>query len=126
MSDRATHVTFATVAEVLDIKGPTIKPVLEDATNHSSGGWEEKVPVLMSGGKVSFEVNFIAADATQSKTTGLVAAALAKTKETFQLIFPDSTGFAFSAYVSMDFDAPVKKPLRSKVDLDITGVVTTI
>lgn len=126
MADRATHVTYATVAEVLDIKGPSIKGTREDATSHNSGGWEEKISVLKSGGKVTFDVNFIASDATQNKTTGLIAASIAQTKEYFKVIFPDSSGFQFYGFVDIDFEAKVKGKLTASVELDLTGVVTPL
>lgn len=126
MADRATHITYATVAEVLDIKGPNLKGILEDATSHSSGGWKEQISVLKEAGKVTFDVNFIGADATQNKTTGLVAASMAQTKEYFQVIFPDNTGFQFYAYVDMNFEAKVKGKLTASIDLNLTGVVTAI
>ena len=126
MADRATHTTYATIAEVLDIKGPQIKGNYEDATNHSSAGWEEKISVLKSGGKVTFDVNFISADATQNKTTGLIAAAVAKTLEYFKVVFPDSSGFQFYAYVDLDFTAKVKGKLTASVDLELSGAVTPL
>lgn len=126
MADRATHVTLATIAEVLDQKGPEVKGVREDATTHSSGGWVEKISTLKDGGKVTFDVHWISADATQNKTTGLLAAAVAQTKEKFNVVFPDSSGFEFWAYVDMSFAAKVKGKLTSSVELDITGSVTPL
>jgi hypothetical protein len=126
MADRATQTNYASIAELLDIKGPQIKGVREDATNHGSGGWEEKIAVLKSGGKVTFDLHFLASDAVHNKTTGLVAAALAQTKEKFKVIFPDSSGFSFSAFVDMDFEAKVKGKLTASVDLDISGQVTAL
>lgn len=126
MADRATHTSFATVAEVLDIKGPQIKGQREDATHHGSGGWEEKISVLKSGGKVTFDLQFVAAEATHNKTTGLVAAALAQTKEKFQVLFPDSSGFEFWGFVDAEFEAKVKGKLTSSIELDITGALTPL
>lgn len=126
MADRTLHTTLATIAELLDIKGPQIKGVREDATNHSSGGWEEKITTLKTGGKVTFDLHFVNADATHNKTTGLVAAALAQTKEKFQVVFPDSSGFDFWAFVDIDFEAKVKGKLTASIELDITGAVTAL
>lgn len=126
MADRVAHTNYATVAEVLDIKGPQIKGQREDATHHGSGGWEEKVAVLKSGGKVTFDLQFVAAEATHNKTTGLVAAALANTKEKFQILFPDSSGFEFWAFVDAEFEAKVKGKLTASIELDISGAVTAL
>jgi len=126
LADRATHTTYATVAEVLDIKGPKVSGQREDATTHGSGGWEEKISVLKSAGKVTFDLHFVAAEATHNKTTGLVAAALAQTKEKFQVVFPDSSGFEFWAFVDAEFEAKVKGKLTASVELDITGALTPL
>jgi predicted secreted protein len=126
MYDRATHLTPATVAEVNDIKGPQIKGTSEDATSHSSGGWEEKIRTIKSGGKVSFDVNFISGDATHNKTTGLLAAAIQQTREKFQIVFPDASGFEFWAYADFDMEAKVKGKLTASLDLEITGAVTAL
>ena len=126
MADRATHVTFATLAEVLDQKGPEVKGVRSDATNHSSGGWVEKISILKDGGKMTFDVNWLGNDATHNKTTGLLAASLAQTKELFQVTYPDGTGFTFWALVDSAFSAKVKDKLTASFDLDITGAVTPL
>lgn len=126
MADRATHVTLATIAELLDIKGPQIKGQREDATHHGSAGWSEKISVLKEGGKVTFDLQFVAAEATHNKTTGLIAAALAQTKEKFQVVFPDSSGFEFWAFVDAEFEAKVKGKLTASIELDITGALTAL
>jgi hypothetical protein len=126
MADRATHVTYATIAELLDIKGPQIKGQREDATHQGSGGWSEKISVLKEGGKLTFDIQFVAAEATHNKTTGMVAAALAQTKEKFQVVYPDSSGFEFWAFVDADFEAKVKGKLIASIELDITGALTAL
>lgn len=118
--------TYATIAEVKDIKGPQIKGMREDATNHSSGGWEEKKTVLKSAGKMSFALNYVNAAATHNKTTGLLAKALNQSLGYFKIIYPDSSGFTFQAYVDMDMESKVKGLLSPSVELDITGAVTPL
>lgn len=118
--------TYATIAEVLDIKGPQVKGVREDATNHSSGGWKELKPVLKEGGKVNTKLNYISGDATHNKTTGLLNKAINQTLGYFKILFPDSSGFTFTAYVDMDFEAKVKGILSSDIELEITGAVTPL
>ncbi len=118
--------TYATIAEVKDIKGPQIKGVREDATTHASGGWEEKKSVLKNGGKVSFDLQYVNAEATHNKTTGLVNRAINQTLSYFKIIYPDSSGFTFTAFVDMDFNAKVKGMLTSSIDLEITGAVTPL
>jgi predicted secreted protein len=126
MADRATHITYATIAEVNDIKGPQIKGVREDATSHSSGGWAEKISTLKEAGKVTFDVNFISSDVTHNKTLGLIAASIAQTKEYFQVVYPDNSGFQFYAFVDMNFEAKVRGKLTASIDLELTGAITPL
>jgi hypothetical protein len=118
--------TYATIAEVKDQKGPQIKGQREDVTNHSSGGWTEKKTVLKEGGKYTFSLNYINAAATHNKTTGLLKKALDQTLGYFKVIYPDSSGFTFTAFVDMDFEAKVKGILSPNVELEISGAVTPL
>ncbi|MBI5964939.1 MAG: hypothetical protein HY863_15780 [Chloroflexi bacterium] len=124
MGDGATPTeTFATIATVGDIDGPTIKNIMEDFTNHGSGGKVKKKPILQDGDKLKFPVDFISSDPTHNKTTGLVAAAQNKTEKHFQVIFPDSSGFAITAYVEeVKFKAPVKGKLSADITLDVNDI----
>lgn len=118
--------TYATIAEVMDLKGPAIKGVREEVTNHGSGGWKEVKSVLKEGGKVSYKLSYVNSEATHNKTTGLLAKAVNQTLGYFKILFPDSSGFTFTAYVDMDFEAKVKGVLSSDIELEITGPVTPL
>lgn len=122
--------TFATIAEVGDIEGPDMQLATEDVTHHgSTGGWDEVIGTILSGGEVSFPVNFLPSDATQDASSGLQADMRNRTKRNFQLVYPDpgGNGFAFAALVTgFKPKAPVKGKLSADVKLKITGVVTEI
>ena len=118
--------SFTTIAEVTKIGGPKFKLNLDDVTSHSStSGWMENIPTTLDPGQVDIEISFIPTTATQSQTSGLLRDFKNKTKRNFQLIFPDTTQWAFAAYVvAFEPSAPVDKALSAKVTLDITGVPT--
>jgi hypothetical protein len=126
MADRATHVTFTTVAHVLAIEGIELAGELKDVTSHLSGGWEEKINVLKNGGSMTFRVHFLKSEPTLDMSTGLGAAALARTKEKFQVTYKDGTGLAFDAFVRLLFNQPVNNLLLGKIVLDVSGEVTVI
>lgn len=115
--------TYTTIAEVGDIDGPDVKPQFEEATNHSSAGWEEKKIVLMSGGTVKSKVNFVN-DATQNLTTGLRYKMYNKVLTPFQILYPDGTGETFAAFVTMVRKAKVKGIFQGDLELTISGPVT--
>jgi hypothetical protein len=118
---------FTTIAEVKAISGPNITQVIKEVTNHSSAGWVERLPILVDGGDVSFEINFIPSDGTHSYAAGLLGDSIARTKRNFKLIFPDggSTTWAFAAYVS-EFSpaAPSDDVLTASVTLTIAEAPT--
>lgn len=119
----ATPETFATIAEVGDIDGPTIKNIMEDFTSHGSGGVVKKKPILRDGDKVKFPIHFVSDDPTHSDSAGLVAIAMNKTEKNYQIVFPDNSGFAITAYVEeVKFKAPVKGKLTADVTLDVNAI----
>lgn len=126
MGDGATPTeTFGTVAEVLDIEMPEIKANYEEVTSHDSNGWEEYVATLLSGGEPGMKVNWLAANATQNETTGVLYAALNRVKKNWKIVLPNNAKtFAFAAYVSFKGSAPVKGALSAEIKLKISGPVT--
>ena len=126
MADRATHTTFTNVGHVLRIKGLHLEGKREDVTSHLSGGWLEKSSILKDGGKIGFLVHFDKNDSTLNTTSGLAAAALAQTKETFQLALADGTSFQFTAFVGLEFDQAARGALLAMVVLDISGAVSVL
>ncbi len=119
---------FTTIAEVQDIKPPSLELGTEEVTHHGSpGGWKEYVATLLDAGEVSFSLNFIPSDATQGYSTGLIADMVNKTLRNFQLVFPDtgSTTWSFAAFVTgFEPDAPVEGKLSADVTLKISGQPT--
>ena len=87
----STTETFATIAEVRDIKGPNLKLNTKEVTNHSStDGWKEYIGTLLEAGEISFDVNWLPADATQSFGAGLVKDMVGRVKRNFQIVFPSA------------------------------------
>lgn len=121
---------FATIAEVGDIEGPDMSLATEEVTHHGSvGGWDEFVGTILSGGEVSFPVNFLPSNATHDALTGLQADMVNRTKRNFQIVYPDpgGNGFAFKALVTgVKPKAPVKGKLAADIKLKITGPVSEI
>lgn len=123
--DGATPENFTTVAEVRDIKGPSIKTDLHEVTNQSSaGGYEEHVPTIRRSGTVSFPVNLIPTDPTHNSSTGFIADLNNKTLRNWKLL--DNDGFSsvvtFKGYV-VDFEQtmPVAGVLTGEVSIKVVG-----
>jgi len=125
MADRATHTVYSTVAQVLNVAGFELEGIKRDVTSHTSGGWQQKISVLKNGGKLVFLVHFDKAETTLG-AAGLAGAALEQTLEYFKITYPDGSGYQFTAFVGLGFDAPVNSRLMGKITLDITGTVSVI
>lgn len=130
MGDGASPEVFNTIAEVTNVDPPKLSAKMLDTTNHSStGGWEEKLPGILSGGQVSFDINYIPTDSTHGATTGLLKALKDRLLKNFKVVFPDSpaTTWTFAGYVSeFAAGAPVDGKLAAKVTIDVTGVPTLV
>lgn len=128
MGDGASPEVFTTIAEVLDISGPSLALDTEETTSHSStGGWEEFVATILRSGEVSFSVNYDPVGATHDASTGLISDMENRTLRNFQLVFPDtgSTTWSFAAYVTgFEPGMPVAGKLSADVSLKISGQPT--
>jgi len=115
--------TFPTiVAEIKDIQGPEWSLLMEDATNQDSpNGWAEKVPTgLKEAGDVTFQMNFLDADASQ---LGLRADLKAATVRNYRIVFPGAgKRISFVGYVSkIGAQHPVRGLMVSDVVITTTG-----
>lgn len=126
MGDGQTPEVFTTIAEVGDIDLPEIKLDTEEVTNHDSGGWEEYIGTLLSGGEPKFGINWIPSSPTHDETTGMLAAILNKTRKNWKIVLPNTIKtFAFTALLTgFKPKAAVKGKLAADITLKISGAVT--
>lgn len=127
MGDGGAPEVFATVAEITSSPAmPEISAKMEDATSHDSGGWEESIPTLLSGGEPSFKVNWLPTAATHNETTGFYAALINRTRKNWKVVLPNGAKtFSFSAFVSsFKPDAQLNGKLSGEVKLKITGAIS--
>jgi len=117
-----------TIAEARNITGPNITLGTAEATHHTStGAFKEYIATVLDGGEISFEINFLPVDATQSFAAGLGADMLARTFQAFSLVLTDTGAMTvtFSAYVTgFQLTAPLDGKLTANVTLKISGPVT--
>jgi predicted secreted protein len=118
--------SYTTIAEVKDIDWGFTRNII-DVTSHDSGGWKEKRPGVKDAGQVSFELNFLPQNATQSFSAGLMADFIAGNLRDYEIIWSDSgnTVWKFTAIVK-DYQpkGPVDAALTAKITLEITGTPT--
>ena len=100
--DAGTPETFVDIAEVTKIKFSGLDRDDIDVTNHSSpGGGQETLPGLRKWGEVVVEANWLPTNATQNKTTGILASFSDNSYHNFKIILPNTLDtIAFSGYIS--------------------------
>lgn len=126
IGDGATPEVFTTIAEVNDLEAPEITLATEDATSQDSGGWEEAVGTILSGGEPSFVINWRPTHATHDETTGVMYQILNRVKKNFKVVLPNSAKtFTFAALVTgFKPKQPVKGLLQAEIKMKISGVVS--
>lgn len=113
--------TFQQVSEILDVTGPGISQVLEDATHmDSADGFSEKIAVgLREAGDVTFQMHNLQDDASQN---GLLADLNSSTLRNYRLVFSSGTKrISFSGFVA---SISPSYPLRGKMVQDVVISVT--
>lgn len=118
--------TFADVAEITSISGPSFKVDVEDVTNNQSvEAWEEVVATIIRTDPITIEANFVIGDTTGQDA--LLTALGARSKDNYKIIFPDAgnTEFAFAAYVvGYNTDLPHDSKAEVQIELKPTGKPT--
>jgi hypothetical protein len=129
LGDGETSESFATIAEVLDIKGSSLELETEGVTSHdSTDGWAEHIGTILNGGEISFEMNWLPANATQSFGSGLLKDLVSRTKRNFKLVVPTALPtqtWTFAALVTaFEPDLPVKGAQKASITLLLSGKPT--
>lgn len=94
------------IAEVTNIGGPSFSAETIEATHlRSPDYWREYIGSLKDGGDLTFDVNFLVANATHNAATGMLStfnSAGAATRDTWDIIFPDtaSTTWTFGGIIT--------------------------
>lgn len=115
--------TLAPIAYISNMSGPGLSADTEDVTTHdSTGAWEEHVVTILRTGEVSLDIVYDPQESTHDASTGLVAMLEARLPVGFEIVFPDTTSWAFAALVTgFEPSAPHDGALTAAVKLKITG-----
>ena len=118
-----------TIAQVTNISGPGLLLDTEDVTSHdSTAAWEEVVGTILRSGEITLDIVYDPAAATHKNAAGgLLADLVARTAQTYSLIFTDAadTEWTFSAFVvGFEPDMPHDGALTASVTMKITGQPT--
>jgi hypothetical protein len=121
---------FTTIADVIEISGPSLQLETEDVLTHSSvGAWRQRIATFLDGGEVSFEILYNPNAATHNAATGLLRDLKNRVLRNFQLVFPVSGNptWAFAAFVTgFEPGAPADGMLTASVTLQLSGQPTLV
>lgn len=115
------------IAQITSISGPSLAADTEDVTTHDSpGAWEEHVVTILRSGDVTLDLQYDPAAATHRYASGGLLHDLAsRAAQTYSLVFPSTTTWTFSAFVTgFEPSAPVDGALTASVTLKVTGQPT--
>ncbi len=115
--------TLSPIAFISNISGPGLSADTEDVTTHdSTGAWEEHVVTILRSGEVSLDIVYDPEEETHDASTGLIAMLEARLPVGFEIVFPNTTAWAFAAAVTgFEPSAPHDGALTAAVKLKITG-----
>lgn len=111
---------YTVLAEVKDITGPGFTHETEEVTHHQSPGrFKEKIATLIDGGEVTFNMNYIMQNATQSISAGLAKDLIDHTLRNIKIIFSDagSTEWILPCFVT---GWEPRMPVGSVFDCSVT------
>jgi predicted secreted protein len=117
------------IVYVTNIGGPGLSLDVEDVTSHDSpGAWEESVATILRSGEVSLDIEYDPNAATHKNAAGgLIADMVARTAQTYNLVFPSVSAvtWTFSAFViGFEPGAPHDGALTAAVKVKPTGELT--
>ena len=126
IGDGAGSETFSTIAELGDVGGPSLASDTDEVTTHASPlGHKEYIITLIDSQEITLNLNFLPSNATQSYSSGLIKRWYNRTPTHFQLVFPDTTQWSFTAAITkFEPKAPVKNRLSADVSLKILSAPT--
>lgn len=129
ISDMLSTPAFATVAQVRDIRGPSLTRGVDATPDHDmSGGIDKVADALYDGGQVTFDLAWDPQNATHGGSTGLRARLKDGSLTNFKIIFPDTgtSEITFSGYVvEMTPNAPANRGyLTASVTIEVSGDTT--
>jgi len=119
--------TFATLGQLRSFtqSGPTA--TIPDVTTHgTAGNWMEKLSVLLDPGTLSGPINYDPGNATHQFASGVWVDLINLTKQTCQILFPNSMGqMGMDGWFSgHSFSIPTDNVLEAQIEFAISGAIT--
>jgi hypothetical protein len=119
---------FTLIAEVLDIKGPSLSREQVETTSHDTAdGYMTFIPGLADGGEVSFDIQYMMGAATHAETgDGIARIALDAVVRLYQIVPPvGGKKWNFSGFITkFEPGFPVGDKQTASITVKISGKPT--
>ena len=119
---------FTRIAEVKSITGPSLAGDTVDVTNMDSvNAFREFIAGLRDGGEITFDINYLFANATHGSITGILqdwAGTSPNKTRNYKITWPDTgqTTWSFAGIITAhDMAAPVDDVITASMTIKITG-----
>jgi len=111
------------IGNVTSITMPTqARDPVEITTMGSTSNFREFIPGLLNAGELTFELNY---DGSAGGDANVLNTALTEDAETWTVVFPDTSSFACSGFItSIGGASPMDDKITQSVTIKLTGVPT--
>jgi len=129
-SNMAATPVFTALAEMTNIDAPGLENIVAEATRHvAGGGYREFIATgLKELQEFTIDINYVPGNGDHDAATGLLGDVISGAAINYQLVFPDTTQWAFTAicrlFKPMGADAKSPATLNAKVTFRPSGTVT--
>lgn len=120
--------TFADIANIGDMSGPSFEGEVVDVTSHSTNTpWRQKIVTLLNNGQITMPLFFIPSSTGEGghgAASGLLQVFTGRQLRWYRLSFPDTgpTRWYFQGYVTaFNMTAPVAGVLTASCTFTLTG-----
>jgi predicted secreted protein len=125
--DRAGGTVYSTIAQIVDISGPSMSRNAIDATTRDSTEyWREFLKGFKDAGEITFNLMYDPALAGHSGTAGILADFYAdSTIPAWRMQLPGSRNYTFRGFsTAFEVGAPLDDALAVDLTVKVTGKVT--
>jgi hypothetical protein len=116
--------TFATIAEVTNLRDIGLMATLVETSAHDGNGYASRIPTFLNGNTLGVDINLIPTNAAHNATTGLEFLSVNRIKRDWLVVFPDPLKWVarYTGYVVQHRTAaPVAGVLTSAINIEMDG-----
>ena len=114
--------TFATIAEITNLRDIGLSATLVDCSAHDGSGYASRLPTFLNGNTLGIDLNLVPTNAAHNATTGLEFLSVNRIRRDWLVVFPDAakSAWRFTGFVTQHrSQAPVAGVLTSAINIEM-------